>query len=62
MITVIKKEYPEDWPDWMRKCPICQNEEIDSTITLDSESIDRVHFAIGKNCRKELAKKLFNPK
>lgn len=58
MISVEKKIYPADWPLWMKNCPICHNNPVGAIVTIESDSINRVHFAICDKCRKELSDKL----
>ncbi len=56
MITVEKRDYKE-YPDWVKKCPHCQNNDLDAYIEISSDSI-YAHFALCKSCRIELSKKL----
>lgn len=61
MITVTKKTYDTIYPSWVTRCPLCNEEELDAIIKISSVSLNYTHFAIGKKCREELAKKLLKP-
>jgi len=61
MITIETKSYDRKYPAWVTQCPLCNKEDLDAVIKLESDSLNHVHFAIGKNCRIELSKKLLNP-
>lgn len=58
MITIERKKYGRDYPDWVKKCPLCSIEDLDAVITIESDNLNYTSFAIGKNCRKELIERL----
>ncbi len=60
MITVTNRVYGPTEPEWLKLCPHCRINYIDSFIELDSEGI-YTHFALCNECRTELSDKLKMP-
>ncbi len=57
MIAVSNNHYPVDFPVWVKACPLCNQNESDKHILVESDNMN-VHFSLCKSCRMELARKL----